>query len=210
MVYHSSGSFLHSTCSQRSRTVNIDNRPESVVRVEGAHVHALFNFLLNSKTSITTTGAHAGIPPTLLAPVAFEGATLKAVKVLQLIQKGLAHKEYNIAIVCFIWFHSLPYLSPQTKQGTIQEHIGDKLTRLHSVDITGPILPQSLNNLCRLFQKTQHGDFSARLNCIESTKAFNIGSGTEMVTSEINQPVPVAKKNGLKEVVCQNGLYNWN
>jgi len=66
---------------QRSPPVNIDNHPESVVRVEATNVHALFNFLLNSKTTITTTGAHAGIPPTLVAPVAFEGGTLKALKV---------------------------------------------------------------------------------------------------------------------------------
>lgn len=52
-----------------------------MVRVEATNVHALFNFLLNSKTTITTTGAHAGIPPTLVAPVAFEGGTLKALKV---------------------------------------------------------------------------------------------------------------------------------
>lgn len=67
--------------SQRPRAVNIDNRPESVVRVEGIHVHALFNFLLNSKVTVATTGAHAGVPPTLLAPVGFEGASLKSLKV---------------------------------------------------------------------------------------------------------------------------------
>ena len=61
--------------------MDIDNHPESVVRVEGPNVHALFNFLLNSKTTVTTTGAQAGIPPTLLAPSAFEGATLKSLKV---------------------------------------------------------------------------------------------------------------------------------
>ena len=66
---------------QRSREVNIDNRPESVARVEGSSVHALFNFMLTSKTTITTTGSHAGIPPTILAPVGFKGATLKALKV---------------------------------------------------------------------------------------------------------------------------------
>lgn len=67
--------------SQRSSPVNIDNHPESVVRVEASNVHALFNFLLTSKTTITTTGAHAGIPPTLIAPVAYEGSTLKSLTV---------------------------------------------------------------------------------------------------------------------------------
>ena len=66
---------------QRSREVNIDNHPESVVRVEGGSVHVLFNFLLTSKTTITPTGSHAGVPPTILAPVGFKGATLKSLKV---------------------------------------------------------------------------------------------------------------------------------
>lgn len=67
--------------SQRTRGVDIDNRPESVVRVEGASVQALFNFFLNSRTAVTTTGAHAGLPPTLLSPTAFQGSTLTAIKV---------------------------------------------------------------------------------------------------------------------------------
>ena len=79
-VQHS-GLFFDCASSQRSSSVNIDNHPESVVRVEASNVHALFNFLLTSKTTITTTGAHAGIPPTLVAPVAFEGSTLKSLTV---------------------------------------------------------------------------------------------------------------------------------
>lgn len=71
--------------SQRSREeLNIDNHPESVACVEGSSVHVLFNYLLTSKTTITTTGPHAGVPPTILAPMGFKGATLKALKVLLL------------------------------------------------------------------------------------------------------------------------------
>ena len=71
-----------SRLSQRSNEVNIDSHPESVAYVEGSgSVHVLFNFLLTSKTTITTTGAQAGIPPTILSPVGFQGATLKALKV---------------------------------------------------------------------------------------------------------------------------------
>lgn len=85
--------YIHSITisSQRSREVNIDNRPESVVRVKGASVHALFNFLLTSKTTITTTGSHAGIPPTILAPVAFKGGTLKVLKVQAVMSSLQSH-----------------------------------------------------------------------------------------------------------------------
>lgn len=52
-----------------------------MVVVSGSHLHAFVNFLLTSKTTVATTGALAGVPPTLLAPVAFEGASLKSLKV---------------------------------------------------------------------------------------------------------------------------------
>lgn len=44
-------------------------------------VQALYNLLLNCKSTVAATGLLAGIPPTLLAPVAFNGATLNALKV---------------------------------------------------------------------------------------------------------------------------------
>lgn len=49
--------------------------------VEGVEAQALFNFLLNCKSCTATTGPLAGIPPTLLSPVAFHGATLRPNKV---------------------------------------------------------------------------------------------------------------------------------
>ncbi len=63
------------------RSVSIDNHPESVVMVVGSHLRALVNFLLTSKVTVAATGALAGVPPTLLAPTAFEGASLKTLKV---------------------------------------------------------------------------------------------------------------------------------
>lgn len=49
--------------------------------MEGVEVHALYNFLINCKSTTAVTGPLAGIPPTLLSPVAFNGATLKTLKV---------------------------------------------------------------------------------------------------------------------------------
>ncbi|XP_013421778.1 protein downstream neighbor of son homolog [Lingula anatina] len=68
---------------QREGFRAIDNRPESTVYVEGNEVQALYNFLLNCKSCIANTGAQTGIPPTILSPVAFKGATLKSLKVHQ-------------------------------------------------------------------------------------------------------------------------------
>lgn len=59
----------------------VDNLRQSLVFVRGVETQALFNFLINCKSAIAMTGALAGIPPTLLAPTAFHGATLKPLKV---------------------------------------------------------------------------------------------------------------------------------
>lgn len=59
----------------------MDNLKQSLVFVKGVEAQALFNFLLNCKSVTTVAGALAGIPPTLLAPVAFHGAVLKSLKV---------------------------------------------------------------------------------------------------------------------------------
>ena len=66
-----------------------DNRPESMVYVEGVECQSMINYLLNAKLTSGTTQAQAGLPPTLLAPVAFHGATLRALKVKQCLVGGV-------------------------------------------------------------------------------------------------------------------------
>ncbi|KAJ8984725.1 hypothetical protein NQ317_004989 [Molorchus minor] len=59
----------------------VDHSEQSLVLVEDVEVHALYNFLINCKSATSLTGPLAGIPPTLLAPVAFYGASLNSLKV---------------------------------------------------------------------------------------------------------------------------------
>lgn len=59
----------------------VDNSEQSLVLIEGSEVHSFYNFLLNCKSAVSISGSLAGVPPTLLAPVAFNGATLNALKV---------------------------------------------------------------------------------------------------------------------------------
>lgn len=49
--------------------------------VEGVEVNALYNFLINCKSATSLTGPFADIPPTLLSPVAFHGASLNSLKI---------------------------------------------------------------------------------------------------------------------------------
>lgn len=50
---------------------------QSTAFVEGSECQAFFNFLLNAKSTVPKIGKLAGIPPTLIAPVAFLGGTLR-------------------------------------------------------------------------------------------------------------------------------------
>lgn len=76
------GTSLTSWCSRKEGSaVSLDHKPESVVCVEGPHTFTLINFLINCKSLVATAGAQTGLPPTLLAPVAFRGATMHTLKV---------------------------------------------------------------------------------------------------------------------------------
>lgn len=72
--------------------MKLDHRPESVVLVKGTNTFTLLNFLMNCKSLVASAGPQAGIPPTLLSPVAFRGATMQTLKVL----------NYEIIIVVVI------------------------------------------------------------------------------------------------------------
>lgn len=65
---------------KEGQAVSVDHRAESVVCVEGSHTFALVNFLINCKSLVAAAGSQAGLPPTLLAPVAFRGATMHTLK----------------------------------------------------------------------------------------------------------------------------------
>ncbi|ESO88901.1 hypothetical protein LOTGIDRAFT_106337, partial [Lottia gigantea] len=59
----------------------VDNRPESMLLIQGSEVQGLFNFLLNCRSCIASSGEQAGLPPTILSPTPFIGSTFKSYKV---------------------------------------------------------------------------------------------------------------------------------
>ncbi|KAG2456450.1 protein downstream neighbor of son homolog [Polypterus senegalus] len=60
--------------------VRLDHRPESVALVEGGNTFTLLNFLINLKSLVAVAGPQAGLPPTLLSPTAFRGASMQTLK----------------------------------------------------------------------------------------------------------------------------------
>ncbi|XP_058802462.1 protein downstream neighbor of son homolog [Phymastichus coffea] len=150
---------------QTNRECDGDNSFESLVFVTGVEAQALFNFLINCKTIITTCGSYSGVPPTLLAPVAFHSATLKPLKVRE-------------SVVC---------------NGT---------EKFHSLEITGPILPDILPSLCALMTGDHLEKFSVTCAQLTNTKAFTIAKhGTE---------IKIDSNDNKKEKIPQNvfGLEN--
>ncbi|NWI54498.1 DONS protein, partial [Calyptomena viridis] len=60
--------------------VQVDHRPESVVLVRGTNTLTLLNLLLNCRSLVAMAGPQAGLPPTLLSPVAFRGGTMATLR----------------------------------------------------------------------------------------------------------------------------------
>ncbi|XP_076277143.1 humpty dumpty isoform X2 [Lasioglossum baleicum] len=80
------------------KETEIDNMKQSLIFVKGVEAQGLFNFLINCKSAITTTGSLAGVPPTLLAPVAFHGASLRSIKPAGPIFRKLCTTRFNSCI----------------------------------------------------------------------------------------------------------------
>ncbi|RWS22849.1 protein downstream neighbor of Son-like protein, partial [Leptotrombidium deliense] len=119
-----------------------DSKKTSLIALRGPDTLLFLTFLTtNSQYVISKTGPSAGIPPTLLSPVAFHGASLLPLK---LKEKEIKHKEETI----------------------------------YSLEINGPILPNTVHGLCEFMRETQEGNFSASLSTQESTIPFATVNGS--------------------------------
>lgn len=100
----------------------IDTLKQSLVFVRGVEVQALFNFLINCKSAVATTGALAGVPPTLLAPVAFHGATLKPLKIREVVVRLDNEKYHSLEVKGPILPHVLPSLCGLMKSSKLEKY----------------------------------------------------------------------------------------
>ncbi|KAJ7398062.1 Protein downstream neighbor of Son [Pitangus sulphuratus] len=65
---------------KEKQEVRVDHRPESLALVRGGDTLTLLNLLINCRSLVAVAGPQAGLPPTLLSPVAFRGGTLHTLK----------------------------------------------------------------------------------------------------------------------------------
>ncbi|XP_006032706.1 protein downstream neighbor of Son isoform X1 [Alligator sinensis] len=75
--------------------VQMDHKPESLALVRGINAFTLLNFLINCKSLVASAGPQAGLPPTLLSPVAFRGATMQTLKARSINVKTQVHSSYK-------------------------------------------------------------------------------------------------------------------
>ncbi|NXX55707.1 DONS protein, partial [Scopus umbretta] len=91
--------------------VQMDHKPESLALVKGTNTFTLLNFLINCKSLVAVAGPQAGLPPTLLAPVAFRGGTMQTLKARSISAKARLHSAYEdifgLEIVGPVMPHSL-------------------------------------------------------------------------------------------------------
>ncbi|XP_033165266.1 protein downstream neighbor of son homolog isoform X2 [Drosophila mauritiana] len=62
---------------QQAAEMREDFSDNSLLLVDGVECQGFFSYLLNAKSAISTVGRLAGVPPTLLSPVAFPKATMQ-------------------------------------------------------------------------------------------------------------------------------------
>ncbi|XP_068000653.1 protein downstream neighbor of Son [Melanerpes formicivorus] len=95
--------------------VNVDHKPESLALVKGTNTFTLLNFLINCKSLVAVAGPQAGLPPTLLSPVAFRGGTMQTLKARSISAKArvqLAYKDISsLEIVGPVMPHTLHSLT---------------------------------------------------------------------------------------------------
>ncbi|KAG8136551.1 hypothetical protein E2320_005122 [Naja naja] len=93
--------------------------------VKGTNTFTLLNFLINCKSLVASAGPQAGIPPTLLSPVAFRGATMQTLKARSINVRTQARSHYknlfSLEIVGPVMphcLHSLSMLLKSAQNGT--------------------------------------------------------------------------------------------
>ncbi|CAH1798862.1 unnamed protein product [Owenia fusiformis] len=175
---------------QRESYRAIDNRPESMVLVQGPSTQALYNYLLNYKSCIAHSGSQAGVPPTILSPSAFKGATLKSLQVKQgtirqQCQDGTMVSNQTLEVSGPILPHTTLALCSLFKQTQCSDFSGVFNVHDHSTAFNGTPLPQNAKN---------------------SRNNWGLPMDMEEVLFRSNN----LGKLAVREIVCTADGYHWN
>ncbi|KAB0397347.1 hypothetical protein E2I00_014353, partial [Balaenoptera physalus] len=174
--------------------VQMDHRPESVVLVKGTNTFTLLNFLINCKSLIATSGPQAGLPPTLLSPIAFRGATMQMLKARSVNVKAQAPSGYRDQFSLEITGPIMPHSLHSVTMLLRSSQSGSFSAGLYTHE------PTAVFNICPpkdkvLDKEAVHEELA---NCGLHPKTLDHLSRT-----------PILGKSSLRHVEMSDYIYNW-
>ncbi|KAM5278322.1 protein downstream neighbor of Son isoform 1-T2 [Hipposideros larvatus] len=174
--------------------VQMDHRPESVVLVKGTNTFTLLNFLINCKSLVATSGPQAGLPPTLLSPIAFRGATMQMLKARSINVKAQALSEYRDQFSLEITGPIMPHCLHSMTMLLRSSQKGSFSAGLYTHE------PTVIFNICPpmdkvLDKETVHEELA---NC-----------GLHPKTLDQLSQTPILGKSSLRNVEMSDYIYNW-
>ncbi|XP_036870578.2 protein downstream neighbor of Son [Manis javanica] len=174
--------------------VQMDHRPESVVLVKGMNTFTLLNFLINCRSLTATSGPQAGLPPTLLSPIAFRGATMQMLKARSVNVKTQTYSGYkdqfSLEITGPIMPHSLHSVTMLLKSS----QSGSFSAGLYTHE------PTAVFNICPPIEKVLDK---------ETTPEELANCGLHPKTLDQLSQVPILGKSSLRHVEMSDYIYNW-
>nr|CAG4641021.1 EOG090X09DI [Eulimnadia texana] len=81
------------------QSTTLGSGSDSLLLVQGVETQGLFNWLLSTKICTPSSGPLVGIPPTLIAPVAFHNATLRPLKTRQAVVKQDGQSMFSLELL---------------------------------------------------------------------------------------------------------------
>ncbi|KAK1131981.1 hypothetical protein K0M31_016123 [Melipona bicolor] len=182
------------------KETEIDNMKESLIFVKGVEAQALFNFLINCKSAITTTGPLAGVPPTLLSPVAFHGATLKPIKVKESIVRVDNERYFSMELKGPLLPHVLPLLCSLMKSSQLEQY---------SASCAGLQSTTSFSAMKNNFEEMESGNVpKIPENVFGKENLSDCGFNNELL-KDFCSPDPT-HINIIENIKFSNNLYTWS
>ncbi|KAM8906796.1 protein downstream neighbor of Son isoform 1-T5 [Lycaon pictus] len=174
--------------------VQMDHRPESVVLVKGMNTLTLLNFLINSKSLIASSGPQAGLPPTLLSPVAFRGATMQMLKARSVNVKTQAVSGYKDQFSLEITGPIMPHSLHSVTMLLRSSQNGSFSAGLYTHE------PTAVFNICLPVNKVLDKEtvLEELANC-----------GLHPKTLDQLSQTPILGKSSLRHVEMNDYVYNW-
>ncbi|XP_072765690.1 protein downstream neighbor of son homolog [Anoplolepis gracilipes] len=183
----------------------VDNLKQSLVFVKGVETQALFNFLINCKSAIAATGALAGVPPTLLAPTAFHGATLKALKVRESIVRVDNDKYYSLELNGPLLPHVLPSLCHLMTSSQLEQYSASCAQMTSTIPFSMAKHGTGYTSVTK--EEEQNNVTKVPLNVFGQENLSDCGFNEELLSYFCNpEPTRIEVFESFKFL---NGLYTW-